>query len=93
METLMTLKVKAKLSLREIANSLLMVPMERRIPMIERIIKMRTVSDYKTFLRHSITNLSKSELTRDEIGILLKEIRDFEKVLNKKHDKLQKEWA
>ena len=92
METMITLELKAKLSVREVVNHFLMIPIERRVPMVERIIKMKTVSDYKFFLKHSITNLTKSELTGPDIGILLAEIREFEKVLNKKHDKLQKEF-
>lgn len=92
METMITLEVKAKLSAREVVNHFLMIPIERRFPMVERIIKMRTVSDFKFFLKTSILNLTKSELSSDEIGIILTEIREFEKVLNKKHDKLQKSW-
>ena len=92
METMITLEVKAKLSVREVVNHFLMIPIERRVPMVERIIKMKTVSDYKFFLKHSIKNLIESELSSDEIGVILTEIREFEKVLNKKHNKLQKAW-
>jgi len=91
METLMTLEIKAKISPREVANQFLMIPIERRVPMVERIIKMKTVRDFKYFLKHSITNLTKSELTRDEIGIILKEIREFEKTLYGKIKKLRDE--
>lgn len=87
----MTLKIEAKISPREVVNSFLMIPIERRVPMVERIIKMRTVNDYKFFLKHSITNLTKSELTRDEINIILKEIREFERTLHGKIKKLRDE--
>ena len=92
METMVTLEVKAKLSGREVVNHFLMMPIERRFPLVERIIKMKTIKDYKFFLRHSILNLTKSELTRGDIGIILTEIREFEKELHKKVKKLQKEF-
>ncbi len=92
MEKMVTLNVKAELSVREVTNQYLSIPFERRVHMLDRLTKPKTVGNHKVNLKNSIKFLTENELTADEIGIILNEIRLFEKELNKKHDKLQKEF-
>ena len=93
MEAMITLNVKAPISVRDVTNQYLLIPFERRVHMLDRLTKPKTVRDHQVLLKNSIKFLTENELTADEIGIILTEIRLFEKELNKKHNKLQKEFG
>lgn len=98
---MLTFEIKAKkvtVRKREVLNSLLMIPIEDRIPLLERlttlssITKLDAVKDQKYCLATAIIKLTNSELSEDDIRIILLKIGKFNKELHQKMRKLQKEY-
>lgn len=92
MKEVITLKIDAKVSKRDVLTSILMIPIEDRLPMVEKIIKPQSVSDYKHYLNISMKFLLENELSIDDIVILESKINEFKTGLKLKGKQKLKEY-